>query len=192
MKEILLEDNGDPMIDLRGYDFVLEPVYFNQGFSNDSRMLLRKSVADKLAQKQKELGKYKFKIWDGYRPHVVQKVIYDKYFQELIDLHPDWSIDKVKEEAKKFVADPYDPDFAPPHSTGGTVDLTLVDQNGKELDMGTVFDHFGPEAEPFYFDKNPGNEIARDNRKILRDAMLSLGFTQDIHEWWHFDYGNEK
>ncbi len=58
--------------------------------------------------------------------------------------------------------------------------------------MGTAFDHFGPEAASLYFEENPGNDTARENRKALREAMVSEGFNMDKDEWWHFDYGNQK
>ncbi|MEU7836106.1 M15 family metallopeptidase [Nonomuraea sp. NPDC049129] len=79
-----------------------------------------------------------------------------------------------------------------PHSaTGGAVDLTLVDAYRRELDMGTPYDHFGPESAALYFEDNAWNTIARSNRRILRDAMTGAGFRCDADEWWHFDFGNQ-
>ena len=31
----------------------------------------------------------------------------------------------------------------------------------------------------------------RNNRRILRTAMLQNEFTQDDDEWWHYDFGNQ-
>lgn len=186
------EPQVDPLVDLSGYGFILEPVYFNEGLSADSKMYLRKSVAEKLARIQAVLGGYRLKIWDGYRPPEVQKALYESLASELMMQFPDWSPAEVNEEASKFVAYPYDAAHTPPHATGGTVDLTLTDADGMELDMGTAFDHFGLESAPLYFEENDTNPVARANRKILRDAMFAEDFSPNAHEWWHFDYGNWK
>ena len=43
----------------------------------------------------------------------------------------------------QFVSIPvFDEMRAPVHTTGGAVDLTLIDTNGKPLNMGTDFDDF--------------------------------------------------
>lgn len=191
-EDIPIHECGEPLVDLSEYTFVLEPSYFNQGFCTESRMFLRQSVAEKLMEIQKRLSRYTFKIWDGFRPRSVQKVIYEKFWRELHTTHPDWDEEKLKIEVGVFVTIPNDPKRVPPHATGSAVDLTLVDLDGRELDMGTVFDHFGPEAEPFYFEKSARNHEVQENRKILREAMLSGGFAIDKDEWWHFDYGNQR
>jgi D-alanyl-D-alanine dipeptidase len=67
----------------------------------------------------------------------------------------------------------------------------LVDESGAEIDMGTRFDHFGPEAAALYFEQDGDNETARDNRRILRVALTKADFRYDEDEWWHFDYGNQ-
>lgn len=191
-ESVALNESCEPLVDLTEYDFVIEPIYFKQGLSTDSRMFLRKSVADKLAKIQRDLKIYKFKIWDGFRPREVQNAIYEKFWSELKAKNPDWNEERLRIEVGTFVTDPKNTKRIPPHATGGAVDLTLVDGNGKELDMGTGFDHFGPEASSFYFENNDENPIAKANQKILRDAMLSEDFAIDKDEWWHFDYGNQK
>jgi len=191
-EDISIHECGEPLVDLGDYSFILEPSYFNQGLSTESRMFLRQSVAEKLMEIQKGLSEYTFKIWDGFRPRSVQKVIYEKFLQELHIAHPDWDEEKLKTEVGVFVTTPNNPKRVPPHATGGAIDLTLVDAQGKELDMGTAFDHFGPEAEPFYFEKSAQNHQVQENRKVLRGAMLEADFAIDKDEWWHFDYGNQR
>ena len=58
----------------------------------------------------------------------------------------------------------------PPHATGGTVDLTLVDENGKELDMGTEFDFFGPETAPWNF-LTSHRMLGSTKKPVLRRAF---------------------
>jgi D-alanyl-D-alanine dipeptidase len=77
------------------------------------------------------------------------------------------------------------------HNFGCAVDLTLASADGTPLDMGTPFDHFGPEAEPRREAEmlkagrlTPG-QVA--HRHVLRDAMVKAGFRPLGNEWWHFD-----
>jgi D-alanyl-D-alanine dipeptidase len=68
------------------------------------------------------------------------------------------------------------------------VDLTLVDSLGKELDMGTPFDHFGEEAHHAFTDLS---DSILTNRKLLKEGMEAAGFTALRTEWWHYLYGEK-
>lgn len=190
-ESVEIKELNEPLVDLDGYDFILEPMYFKQGLSSEKNMYLRKGVAEKLTAIQSKLGGYKFKIWDGYRLREVQNNIYQKFWHELKQKQPDWSDEKLAAEVSIFVTKPDNPKRIPPHATGGAVDLTLVDKSGHELNLGTNFDYFGPEAAVYYFDGKNGNKEISNNRKLLREALLSQGFRQDEEEWWHYDYGNQ-
>ena len=74
------------------------------------------------------------------------------------------------------------------HSRGSAVDLTLCDDAGQELDMGSPFDRFGPISRPDYPGITAGQ---RKNRLLLREAMLARGFRPLAEEWWHFTLENE-
>jgi D-alanyl-D-alanine dipeptidase len=75
------------------------------------------------------------------------------------------------------------------HSSGGTVDLTLVRAGEKiSLTMGTGFDFFDPLA--YTADRHVPPE-AEANRKRLVAAMARQGFRNYRREWWHFTYGRE-
>jgi len=180
---IKIKESNEPLVDLSKFDFLLEPVYFNDGLSKDSKMSLRERVANKFKKIQQRLKKYRFKIWDNYRPLEVQDKIYQKYWKFFKDKHPEWDDKTLKLEVGKFVSPAYDNDRIPPHTTGGAVDLTLIDKAGKELNMGTEYDFFGPEAAPFYLEIYKNNIKAQKNRRMLREAMLKEDFTLDEDEW---------
>ena len=75
------------------------------------------------------------------------------------------------------------------HSSGGTVDLTLVRLGEKtSMPMGTGFDFFDPLA---YTASRQVSAEARANRKLLVDAMAHRGFRNYKREWWHFRYEHE-
>jgi len=74
------------------------------------------------------------------------------------------------------------------HSRGSTIDLTLIDQKGMELDMGTSWDYFGPESWP---SSTAVSMEAQNNRKILQGIMIKHGFQPYQEEWWHFTLKKE-
>ena len=80
------------------------------------------------------------------------------------------------------------------HSFGMAVDVTLVDANGRELDMGTAFDDLTEKSHPALehemLAQGALSRLHVDNRAILRDAMLGSGWLGISSEWWHFDGGD--
>jgi len=131
--------------------------------------LLLKIVAEHLyeaAQEFKTLG-YTIKIWDGYRPQKVSA--------RLWELMPN----------DNFIADPAKGGSR--HNRGCAVDLTLVDKNGIELDMGTCYCEF---SERCYRNCQNLSEQVLANRKFLEVVMEKHGFVGLRTEWWHFDYKN--
>ncbi|MBB3117389.1 M15 family metallopeptidase [Pseudoduganella violacea] len=80
------------------------------------------------------------------------------------------------------------------HSFGMAVDITIVDEQGRELDMGTGFDDLSELSHPALEDELlargailPGHVA---NRQLLRDAMFQAGWHGIKSEWWHFDCGD--
>jgi D-alanyl-D-alanine dipeptidase len=129
-------------------------------------VFLRRPAANALADVQRELATrgLGLKIFDGYRPYRVTEEMWEPI------RNPD------------FVADPAK---GSRHNRGAAVDLTLVDSQGREVEMPTPYDDFTPRARQD-FDELPANIIA--NRAALRDVMMRHGFEPLASEWWHFDY----
>ena len=82
-----------------------------------------------------------------------------------------------------YVANPYTKGSI--HSRGAAVDLTLVDERGCELDMGTPYDFFGRAA---HIDHTNLSKEVIENRKLLQEGLLKFGFLTIRTEWWHFSY----
>ena len=117
-----------------------------------------RAVSDELA----ELG-LGLKIWDGFRPVSAQF--------RLWQVCPD----------PTYVANP-EKGFSS-HSRGNTVDLTLVDREGNELEMPTGFDDFTAKADRDYSDCS---ETAAENARLLESVMEKYGFSGYFGEWWHY------
>jgi len=88
---------------------------------------------------------------------------------------------------EKFVANPQKGSM---HNYGIAVDVTIVDGNDKEIDMGftpfyksTVSIYWGY-AKLKMFDLTEGQ---KQNRKLLSGVMQKAGFIPLSYEWWHFN-----
>lgn len=152
---------------------------------------VRQGVADRLAAAAAGLpDEMTLVVWDGYRTIATQAALYDGYLDELTMVHPDWPADALEEAAARYVTPPSPSALTPPpHLTGGAVDLTLGDHEGRPLDLGTDFDAFVPEAGARALEDVPGRP--RDLRRTLFWAMSGQGFTAYVEEWWHFDHGDQ-
>ena len=113
----------------------------------------------------KDIGYY-FKIFDAYRPSYVQEAL--------------WRFDPNP----NFLSDPKK---GSPHTKGIAIDLTLIDFNGNELDMGTKFDDFTKNA---YHLSKEISKNAKINRRLLLSIMTLAGFDFYHKEWWHYQLFN--
>lgn len=116
---------------------------------------------------------FKFKVWDSLRPQSIQK----KFWNHLEGT-----------AFQEYVANPIPGSL---HNYGMAIDLTVVDENENELDMGTDFDDFRPIAQPRleakYLQSGELSKSQLRNRLILRSVMTDAGFIVLPHEWWHFN-----
>ncbi len=112
---------------------------------------------------------YRFKIFDAFRPHEVQQALWDDTPDENFLSHPETG--------------------SMPHCRGVAVDLTLVDADGNELDMGTGFDEFDPASHH----GNPSiSPEAERNRLLLMGIMMTAGWDFYRNEWWHYQLFNAR
>lgn len=175
-----------------GVQFINFPAYFRQGIPcATEKPMLRKSVLERLKKAASLLPQgYRLVVLDAWRPYAVQKGLYDTYYQQLQKDNPTWTQEQLNEQVKFFVSPPSTDALYPAvHSTGGAVDVTIADVNGKWLDMGTDFDDFSPLAHTAAFEGSD-NETVQNNRRLLFHCMIAAGFTNLPSEWWHYDYGN--
>jgi D-alanyl-D-alanine dipeptidase len=82
------------------------------------------------------------------------------------------------------------------HSFGMALDVTILDEDGVELDMGTGFDDMTelshPALEEGFLTRGDLTPLQVANRQLLRDAMFQAGFVGINTEWWHFDCGDRN
>lgn len=183
-----IQENGEPLVDLLvQYPdiFVDQTREYAQDVS-ESISHVRKQVAERLKIAASKLPPgVQLKVIEGHRSLEAQRQIFDEVMEKVRKDHPDWNEEEVCVETSTFVAPP---DNTPPHSTGGAVDLTLIREDDKELDMGT--DLNGGYSGVCHTFSESISEEARRNRQILIQAMQSAGFVNYPAEWWHWSYGD--
>lgn len=153
-------------------NFVGRNVYgdFNRAFLHPVAATKLQTVLNILRQENPTLC---LVILDALRPRWAQKILWDK--------------------VKGTSGEPYvaNPTTGSVHNFGLALDVTLAEQRGGELDMGTAFDDFTPLAQPALEEqflregKLSSDHIVR--RQILRQTMVRAGFLPIAYEWWHFD-----
>lgn len=139
--------------------------FVGKPFYDEPYMLLHKEAAEKLSSTiaiAKHLG-YRLKIFDAFRPLEAQELMWECY--------PDATY--VSPPGKGIT----------PHCRGIAVDLTLVDSQDHELDMGTEFDAFTPLS---HHGSTEISQQAHMNRLVLLGVMTSSGWDYNPNEWWHY------
>ena len=170
-------------------------------YGGHSPYYLRQSVIKNLIQAQNYLQllhpNWYIQIFDAYRPVAVQQFMVDYSFGEALrergltdkELSP-----QQREEAWTAVYEIWavpslDMKTPPPHSTGAAVDITLVNDIGEVVDMGSPIDEMSDRSLPEYYIHSHPEYHA--HRQLLRDMMLKAGFQRNPKEWWHFSFGDQ-
>ncbi len=172
-------------------------------YGKSSPFCLRQGVLGALLNAQKELQSHyphlHLKVFDAYRPIVVQQFMVDYTLQQLLQ-EKGYTGENISAAAKesvmaevlKFWAIPsHNPATPPPHSTGAAIDLTVANYYGQELDMGSPIDEISERSYPDYFRHSVTNLQAHHHRNLLKTVMINQGFVQHPHEWWHFSLGDQ-
>lgn len=76
-----------------------------------------------------------------------------------------------------------DPRRGSPHSRGAAVDVTLIDGEDAELDMGGPVDDLTPNG---HHDAPGITPEQRARRLLLLGIMTAAGFDWYVNEWWHY------
>ncbi|WP_353717809.1 M15 family metallopeptidase [Dyadobacter sp. 676] len=147
-----------------------------------ARAYLQPEMAKRLAKAnallKKEKPGYRLLVYDAARPNSAQYDLWN-------------ALDHLKIPARSKTQYVADPKIGSNHNFGCAVDLTVVDEKGVPLDMGTKFDYFGPLAYPRseqeMLKKGKLTVQQIGNRQLLRKVMTQVGFKVNTTEWWHFD-----
>ncbi|HEY3633853.1 MAG TPA: M15 family metallopeptidase [Caldimonas sp.] len=138
---------------------------------------LHRHAAAGLAQAVASLAEaapgHRLLVLDALRPHRVQIELWD--FLDGTGL-------------RQYVADPARGSI---HSFGMALDATLIDGEGRELDMGSGFDEMTelshPKLEARHLASGALTPEQLRARELLRGVLGAAGFRGIDNEWWHFE-----
>ena len=181
----------EPFVDIASYSnglILVDMQYFKHKCKGSINVAyVRKSVADMLIKVAHTLPDgIHIKVLDAWRSIETQTYLYNKYYNQIKQEYPYLKDPELIERVGQFISKP-GPNYL--HGTGGAIDVTLVDDNGNDLDMGTQFDEFNNKTRTDYFEHRFNMRILF-NRRILYNVMCEAGFVNNPEEWWHFDYGD--
>ncbi|MBD2034981.1 D-alanyl-D-alanine dipeptidase [Leptolyngbya sp. FACHB-321] len=169
------------------------PFYLREG--------VLKHLIEAQALLQKEFPGWRIQVFDAYRPIAVQQYMVDYTFRDVAQskgLSPDRLTESERESLLELVYEFWavpslNPATPPPHSTGGAIDVTLVDEFGQAVAMGSPIDELSPRSYPDHFAASTDfrDRSFHEQRQRLRSIMLTAGFQQHPNEWWHFCLGDQ-
>jgi D-alanyl-D-alanine dipeptidase len=174
-EEIVMSDPDNQLVDLRA---IIPDAMFDVRYSTANNLIgkplypsadvfMRKPAALALRQVHENLKQLGLGLvfHDGYRPYEITVLFYEV----------------IKDTT--YVADPRK---GSRHNRGMAIDLSMYDRKtGQIVKMPSEYDETTPRA---HHDYEKGDENALQNRQILKDAMLDVGFQIYPYEWWHYDF----
>ncbi|MEH2268450.1 MAG: M15 family metallopeptidase [Nostoc sp.] len=207
--QIPIFECGEPLIAIPLELFAVESPHpyekLGAPYGDRSPYYLRQSVIENLLQAQNYLNvlhpNWRIQIFDAYRPIAVQQFMVDYSFAQAlqdrglteVELSPNQRQEIWEVVYAIWAAPSLDEKTPPPHSTGAAVDVTLVDDAGQIVNMGSPIDEMSERSHPDYY-ANSDRPQARKyyaRRQLLRDVMLKADFQRNPREWWHFSIGDQ-
>ena len=157
-------------------NFIKKKVYNSQ----EENLKLQYQALKKLKKAEEIANKQwlSLKIWDAYRPDSAQVELWNWYDAAWLDR----SLKTGRVARPKSLGWRWSN-----HLWGQAVDLTLVDENGNELEMPTDFDEFNGKEKWNSVDKLPDSSEKKKNAMKLKEIMTEAWFTVYSGERWHFE-----
>lgn len=196
VQKIKISENHEPLVDLRKQnDIIIGPS--PEVENNQHYYWVRQSVAEKLKIASKKLPRgYHFCLYEGYRSLALQSYLFQSYQNRIKRQYPHLDEKALFEKSVQLVSPITNFDNTPnipPHSTGGAIDVYLLNDKGEAVDMGIhpkdwQLDTTGNVS------MTASNKItaqAQIHRQIMSKALVAAGFVNYPFEYWHWSYGDK-
>jgi D-alanyl-D-alanine dipeptidase len=179
LNKVPIHECGEPLVDIRD---ACPTVLLRPG----CLPYLRRTVAAMLnrAQDSLPLG-YRFTVSTALRTLEMQASMYWRNYNRLKEEKPHLPTSALRRMTNKYFAAP-DYKAPPGHTTGGAIDVGLV--NDQFIPMDMIAPTTGWEAAYTWSDSI--GEEAKRNRTLIIEALLGAGFSNCRDEWWHWSYGD--
>ncbi|MEH2322101.1 MAG: M15 family metallopeptidase [Nostoc sp.] len=207
--QIPIFECGEPLIEIPLELFAVESPHpyekLGATYGIHSPYYLRQSVIENLIEAQNYLEllhpNWRIQIFDAYRPIAVQQFMVNYSFAQAVhdrgltdvELSPNQRQEIWEAVYEIWAVPSLDEKTPPPHSTGAAVDVTLVDDAGEIINMGSPIDEMSERSHPNYYDNSDRPEAQKyhAHRQLLQNVMLKTGFQRNPREWWHFSIGDQ-
>lgn len=192
---IPIRECGEPLVDLRREGGLLYGPPPERPETEPDYCWLRRGVYERLLRVQAALpAGLRLRLYEGLRSLPIQAWLFDEEKRRIARAHPQLGPREVHEQATVLVSPPVHWDGTPnipPHSTGGAVDIEIVDAQGRVIDFGMETQDWTV-VEPEFCEtrRNDLSPSAQANRLLLCDAMEAQGFVNYPREWWHYSFGD--
>lgn len=188
-------DNQEPLVDLiHTKDLRYGPSPEIPDNTNYTKM--RKTVYEKLIQAQQLLpDNLRFCLYEAYRSISLQQFLFDERYKKVKAANPSWPATALFLETTKMVSPVTNPDSSqnvPAHSTGGAIDIYLLDPHGATVDMGIHPKDWMADQEGILSAtaSQAISKQAQHYRSIMCDVLSKAGFVNYPTEYWHWSYGD--
>lgn len=208
-RQVPIQECGEPLVAIPLELFAIETPhpYIKCGADYDGKSpyYLRQGVLDRVIQAQVSLQQihpgWQIQIFDAYRPVEVQQYMVDYTFNQVVK-DRQLNLANLSEAQQQSIGDDvyqiwaipsFDLATPPPHSTGAAIDITLVDEAGRLVNMGSPIDEMSDRSLPDYFANalDPIEIRYHQNRQLLDRIMTDVGTIRHPSEWWHFSCGDQ-
>lgn len=192
---IPVEECGEPLVDIRAAGGLRWGPPPECPQTEPDYCWLRRGVYERLLRVQQSLPPgLHLRLYEGLRSLAIQRQLFDEEKARVAAAHPELSAREVHERATVLVSPPVHWDGMPnlpPHSTGGAVDIEIVDDAGRVIDFGMETQDWIRVPAEFCETRYEGlPPEAKRNRLLLCEAMEAQGFVNYVREWWHYSYGD--
>lgn len=175
---IEIKEGGEPLVEVNDLK-CLNTVKLREIPGFLEKVQVRQSVYEALQKVNNNLPKhFSLIVIDGYRTLEAQTYMYNLAYKDS-DLAPG------------FVANPNSSTIAPPHRTGGAVDVTLGFMD-HPLSLGTSPGSYKAESRLSALEVMHATSIDNQLRRLLYWKMIEVGFAGIMEEWWHFSIGDQE
>lgn len=168
-------ESGEPLV-------ALPPSLAPEGCLVRSGVVRRLVAADDLLPRG-----YRLLVVEGHRSPSAQRAIIARYSAQVCAARPGVGPEELSHLVSRFVS----PLAVAPHVAGSAVDLTLADESGCPLDLGTPIDAT-PEASGgrCFTESDDIGPLARAHRALLGTVLQAVGMVNYPTEWWHWSWGD--
>lgn len=194
IRQVPIRENGETLVDLRDQTLIAYNVSMIS--KNPECTKIRRSVYERLCAAQELLPcGLRLRLEVGLRSLNLQAKLFQLQHAKLKKQFPKMNEQDLFLETSKFVAPVTTWEGVinvPPHSTGGAIDIILIDSLGQPVDMGVDLNDPFQNKEAICTSATAISIEARYHRDLMSKVLLTVGFVNYSGEFWHWSYGDRR